>query len=431
MIPAADAPTRWFTAWVSVWTAIGAAIRGGYVLLVARHHPLAGDALYYHLLAKMLRRGLGWNDPFQYAYLQGLHPTAAHPPLFPAVLAASSYLGFDSQTGHRLFSCLIGTAAIPLIALVARRYGGTRAGVIAAALAAIYPHLWINDVGALSESLLAVMIALVLLVAESTTRSLTLRNAALLGGIIGLAALTRSEEVLLLPLLAWPLLARGTGSARERLARAGCATLVFAAVLAPWIGWNLSRFEHPVLISTNLGETLHNTSCDPVWYGPRIGWWIFVPPCPNDVTTPVRDESERDQRLRSGAWKYISTHESRYPIVAAARIGRIWGMFNPRQTRYLEQLEGSGQGATWIAFVLYYPLLLLGVVGLVTLHRRRTSLLPFIALIAVATITAAVFYGSSRFRVPADVGIVVLAGVALDALLGRGRTYAAERAASS
>ena len=38
-----------------------------------------------------------------------------------------------------------------------------------------------------------------------------------------------------------------------------------------------------------------------------------------------------------------------------------------------------------------------------------------LALGAMVTITAALFYGAVRFRVPADVAIVVCAAVALDA----------------
>jgi hypothetical protein len=45
-----------------------------------------------------------------------------------------------------------------------------------------------------------------------------------------------------------------------------------------------------------------------------------------------------------------------------------------------------------------------------------------LALAALVTITAVVFYGALRFRVPADVAIVVCAAVALDAAWSRLRS---------
>ena len=47
-----------------------------------------------------------------------------------------------------------------------------------------------------------------------------------------------------------------------------------------------------------------------------------------------------------------------------------------------------------------------------------------LALAALVTITAALFYGAIRFRVPADVAIVVCAAVALDGAWSRLRTAA-------
>src|SRR5437763_14337580 len=114
---------------VTSWTVIGLALRLTYVLTAARHRALAGDPAYFSGLASMIRHGRGWNDPYLYAFGIGKYPTATHPPLFSLVLAGSSFLGFNSALGHRIVSVFIGTAAIPLIALVAKRYAGIRAGM--------------------------------------------------------------------------------------------------------------------------------------------------------------------------------------------------------------------------------------------------------------------------------------------------------------
>ncbi len=180
-------------------------------------------------------------------------------------------------------------------------------------------------------------------------------------------------------------------------------------------------------MSTNLGNTLFNTNCDRVWYGTYIGWWTFLPPCPNDTgPSEVVEESSRELRLRAEGWKYVSHHAGRAPIVMSARVGRIWGVFNPRQTRGFDEIGGRGKYPLWFGFVLFYPMLVLSVVGLVRLRRRRISIVPFVAMAAVVTITAAAFYGAPRFRVPADVAMIVLTAIAIDSFVGTRR--GAERA---
>lgn len=57
--------------------------------------------------------------------------------------------------------------------------------------------------------------------------------------------------------------------------------------------------------------------------------------------------------------------------------------------------------------------------GLVILRRLGQPILSMLAVAAVMTIIAVTFYGAVRFRVPADVAIVVCAAIALDAAWAR------------
>jgi hypothetical protein len=79
---------------------------------------------------------------------------------------------------------------------------------------------------------------------------------------------------------------------------------------------------------------------------------------------------------------------------------------------------------------MYYVLLPLAVAGVAVLWRRRITIVPFVSLAVLATITAAVSFGITRYRVGLDVGITILAGVAVDAVWrrarGRGRAWGDE-----
>src|SRR5262249_59089179 len=92
-------------------------------------------------------------------------PSAIHPPVFSLYLGVVSRLGADSALAHRIAACLAGAAAVGVIGLVGRRLAGDRAGLIAAVIAALFPYLWINDAVVLSESVLALTTALMLLAA--------------------------------------------------------------------------------------------------------------------------------------------------------------------------------------------------------------------------------------------------------------------------
>ena len=73
-----------------------------------------------------------------------------------------------------------------------------------------------------------------------------------------------------------------------------------------------------------------------------------------------------------------------------------------------------GQVVRWqgVATWLHLVTLPLAIAGGVVLWRRKVTVIPFVALAVSATLTAAVSFGITRYRVGADVGLIVLVGVA-------------------
>jgi hypothetical protein len=57
--------------------------------------------------------------------------------------------------------------------------------------------------------------------------------------------------------------------------------------------------------------------------------------------------------------------------------------------------------------------------GTVVARRRHIRLWPFAATVVLVSVTTVAAYGIVRFRVPADVSIVVLAGLAVGAAVDR------------
>ena len=93
---------------------------------------------------------------------------------------------------------------------------------------------------------------------------------------------------------------------------------------------------------------------------------------------------------------------------------RGWSLWRNGQMAFYNTGEGREQWASWIGVVQLWLLAPLAVAGGVVLHRRRVRLLPLVAMPVLVVIVTAVFYGIPRFRLPAEITIVVFAAAALD-----------------
>jgi hypothetical protein len=298
---------------------------------------------------------------------------------------------------------------VVLIGLLGRRVAGDRVGLIAAALAAVYPALWMLDASLRSESLYLPLVALVLLLAYGLREQPGWRRAALLGAAIGLAALTRSEALLLVPLLLpWrhPKLAAAVV--------AGCFVLV-----APWLVRNWITFDQPTAISTNEGGLLAGANCHAAYYTDLIGTWACFP-----VNDPAwgTNEAVISGHLRSRAFDYASDHAGRVPAVVAVRVLRVWDVWKPRSSAHFEaSIADRDIGAQRAAMLSLYLLVPFAIGGAVVLRRRGQPLRILLVPIVFVTLVAALSYGSTRFRVAAEPSIVVLAAVGVSALWDRRR----------
>jgi 4-amino-4-deoxy-L-arabinose transferase-like glycosyltransferase len=384
---------------------VGLAVRLVYSLVVMGDRTPAGDGREFHLLANVLAQTGRYLQPFQYLYLHHTVPTTEKPPLYPALLALPSWLGLDSYAAHRVVSCLLGAAAVVLIGLLGRRVGGDRIGLLAGSIAAVYPALWMLDASLRSESLYLPLIALVLLLAYA-------RRFVWLGVVLGLAALTRSEALLLLPLL---LVFLPRPRLRPALVAVGCCFLV----IAPWLARNWITFDQPTAISTNEGGLLAGANCHSAYYTQLIGTWACFPH--NDLAWG-ENEAVISDHLRSRALHYVGDHAGRVPAVVGVRVLRVWDLWSPRSASAFEaRIADRHIDAQRAAVASLYLLVPFAVAGAVVLRRRREPLGILIAPIVFVTLVAALSYGSTRFRVAAEPSIVVLGSVGLAAAWQRMR----------
>ncbi|MFL5780526.1 MAG: glycosyltransferase family 39 protein [Thermoleophilaceae bacterium] len=408
----------------------GLAVRLYYALKVMGDHRFSGDGVEFHYLARALSDRGAYEEPFPHVGLHALlnarsfddvfaqlahqHvPTAEKPPLYPGYLALWAKLGLSSYRWNTVASSVLGAGTVAVIGLVGRRVGTARTGLVAAALAAVYFDFVILDGSLRSESLYVLTVALALLAAYRLVERPALTRAAALGAAIGAAALTRSEGLLLLLLLALPAAWLAATARRDRLrllavAAAGCALLV-----VPWLARNWIAFDRPTAISTNEGGLLAGANCPPAYHGPFMGAWACFPE-PDPRWGP--NEAVISRRFRSRALDYASDHAGRVPAVAGVRLLRTWELWNPFDSVKFEAVIADrnvplSRWAQW----LFWASALLAVAGAVVLRRRCAPLRLLLSLPLLVSVVTVLSYGSTRFRAAAEVSIVILAAVALEA----------------
>jgi len=409
---------RWFGWTLAAVTVAALAVRVGYVLIDRRDIVPAGDSYFYHAAANLLADGKGFISPF---FLPAHRPAAEHPPLYTMFLAVPSVLGLRSVLAHLLWSCLLGTGTVVLVGLVARKVAGDLAGVIAAFVAALYPNMWAPDGALQAETLGMFLTVLAMLLAYRYWERPSIRRLVLLGTVCGAGALTRSELLLLVPLVVAPLALRTPARPwRERFRWLAASAFAAVFVIAPWSIYNATRFEHPVLLRAQIGPLLASANCDATYYGAFQGY--FNIPCQRAVNdraglTDATDESEIDVVDRRAALEYIRKHLDRLPTVERVRLLRIVGLYHPdfyvHADSFIDQRELN---VSWAALYSFYALALLSIAGVIVWWPRRTQLplAPVVVPIAIVVVTVLVTYANTRFRTTAEPSLAILSAVAID-----------------
>lgn len=390
-------------------------------------NPGNGDPFFYHAQANMLADGVGFGEPIQWLTQGRFVPSAIHPPMFTLWLTPSSLLGARSFLSHKTMAALAGVLVVVIAGLLARRLAGDRVGLLAAALVAVYPNLWLIDGTLWPEGLYTAAVGGALVAGYRWVDRPSWPRAAVVGVGVGVAVLTRGEALMLLPLLCLPLALSMRRKVPLWPLHAAVMGGVALLMLAPWTARNLLSFDRPVPVSTNSEEVLYYANCPDTYAGPFIGYWSFN--CQERarqerVARGLPADPPGDEAERAAAWgklgrQYALDHKRRWPAVVAARVSRVWDLRYAENSARAIAIEGRplewAKAGLWVYRLLLVP----GLVGLWLLRRRRVPVWPLLAMLAMVTVTAVYAYGHIRFRTVGDLVLLVGAAVAIDALLSR------------
>jgi 4-amino-4-deoxy-L-arabinose transferase-like glycosyltransferase len=368
-------------------------------LIAALAFPVApaADAADYHQLGLSLSSGQGFSV--------GGVPASYRPPLYPLFLAGIYAVFGAHPAAVRVAQALvdIGTCLL-LYYWVGRRFGEKHA-----LLTFLFAAISISAIASvrvlLSECVAAFLVTLTMVLFDELARTREPLRAVAVGIVAGLLTLTRGIMVFL-PLFLAALLLR-----RRALVLAAVMVAAYALTLAPWLVRNQRVLGEPVL-TTQGGLTFYSSH----FRAPGQPYGVLTR---DEETTraAVLSPLEQDHRLTRITFQKLSRDPLR--LVRAIPVKLLY-LLVPLDWEVI----GNRTPNPTFALVM-----LLAIAGLRSLRDDFSlhALLPLGYLMLMAIL----FYGSPRFRLPAEPLLCPLAVLGALRLLARVRSSKARPAKGS
>ena len=392
----ADAARAWRL--ITAAGAVALALRLLFGLTYWVGKPLTHDEREYLALAHSLATGAGFTYGPQHE--SGTAQQFGRAPVYPMFLAAIGATAHEPQgspTRVKVAQAALGALLVLLIGAIARHAAGPRAGVLAAAVASVYPPLIWYPAYVLSETLyglIALAAAFVLqLAVERSDQAHSSRAggalALLSGALAGMAVLTRPAMLFFIPLAAIWLIGRRHHVLALALAAAA------AAVVAPWTARNYRVYDRFVLVASEGGVTFW-TGNHPLARGEgdlaanpeiKLAELEFRRQHPGLSPEELEPLYYRDafEHIRSnvGWWLGLLARKAFFTVVP---VGPSYAVHSPRY-----RILSIG------AYLLVLPFALVGAPRLWRGQRRPAALF---LLAGSAVLVCLIFFPQERFRVP-------------------------------
>ncbi len=370
-----------------------------------------GDSLSYWTLARSVAQG----QPYQYG---SPHARVFRTPGYPVLLAPLFLaLGPDPPViAARMMGAVFGTAAVALVWWLARRLFGPRAGSVAGIAAAAYPEAIAASVLVLSEAPFCPLMLGHLAVWTLAWQAASPRRRGLLAGgaglLAGAATLVRPSWLLFAPSMIVVGAVFGPRRSRHLAIGAVMLTGLVAALLPWWIrcAQVTGRFVPTTLqVGASLYDGLNpgadgSSAMEFVESFARSERWLET--YRGETKDAAGFEYRLDRAMRREALDWTWNHPTRTAELALIKFRRMW-------SPWPNQRSLSTPAVRVVVAATYLPVLALGLLGAGRSIRRGWPCVMCWLPAAYFTLLHVVFVSSIRYRLPAMLGLIVLAaGVA-------------------
>jgi 4-amino-4-deoxy-L-arabinose transferase-like glycosyltransferase len=352
------------------------------------------------------------------------HPSASTQPLYGFFLVPIYWIAGRHWWSVGGAQILVAVAVALLVYEIGRRILSRSAGLLAALATTLHPYLVWHDIHVNREILDQLLGAAMVLLALLAARRGSLWLAAALGAVAGLAILSNTRLALLPLVLAGYLLWR---LGRAAVVPAVLVLAVAAITVAPWVVrnrvqvgcWSITT-DARALWKANTMQTYDILA--------RGGWIDDVPPLPgaprytpemqgakwkvDHVLLPV-DECAQQRFYEAKVEDFWREHPGEKARLAGQATAMLWSPV--ARSDAAGASEGGGSLARRLVEPVYMGIVYaLAAVGLFLVPRALGVLA--VSFLAYETLAAAVFAGTTRYRVPWDFLLMLLAAAAVTRL---------------
>jgi 4-amino-4-deoxy-L-arabinose transferase-like glycosyltransferase len=363
-----------------------------------------------------------------YGFIPG-HPSAYTQPLYGWFLIPLYWIFGRHWLVVGLAHIAVASATTLIVWQIGRRWLTPAIGLLAGLAVALHPYLIWHDVHMNREILDHLLAAATVYLTLRAAESFDLRRALPLGAVIGLGILgnVRLEA---LPFLLGAYLLWRTGSSRRTLLATGALLAGAALLVMPWVVRN----------KVSVGCWAVTTDARALWKANNVntydtlrgGGWIdhvpqpkSFPPTPQDVfehwqATGIVEPYDECAQMSFFQHKVVSFwihHPGDKARLIPLDAQWLW------QPKVVETRGRPGAGSSldtlraWAEPAYMIPLYVLGAIGLFFVPRFFSALA--VLLLGYQTLVAMLFVGETRYRVPWDFLIALLAGAAVVELAQR------------
>jgi 4-amino-4-deoxy-L-arabinose transferase-like glycosyltransferase len=345
------------------------------------------DGRDYDALGLSLATGSGY-------MVQG-QPNTFRAPGYPFFLAGVYALFGHSVAAVKVLQSALGALTCLLMLWIGERLFSRGTGILAAAIAAVYPFLVYYSGILMSEVLFVFLATLFLYLLVRFRENFSLWWAIAAGLMLGLMNLTR-PVALLLPVLLFVWLWIEVGSKRSAAVLAGFLAVWMLVPIAPWAIRNYAVTKSVVLVTDQHWVTLYAGNNREILRDPeKIGGWV--------EPEPVKD-------YRAAYLGFIGRTLLHEPMemarLEAYKLYRLWSV--------VPTSAHTTPRDTLISALSYGVLLPLFLIGLALALRSPSKPWVLVIWILHLCLMTLLTHGSTRFRAPIEPVLVLFGALALE-----------------
>jgi 4-amino-4-deoxy-L-arabinose transferase-like glycosyltransferase len=393
------------------------AVRLGLAIYLGLDQPPnpGSDQEGYDVYAWNLAQGRGYRGPSPDIADQD-HLTANCVPGAPIVWAGLYFAFGHRYDVIRVAQCAFSAIAVLLVFEIGRRCYGTRVGLIAAAICAVFPTNLIYTVDLLTEPLGNLWFLAFILSALWFEERPGWGRSVLTGVFLGITMLTRASCIFMFPLIvvwaAWQ--CRGNWRA---ILMAAAIPVAAVGVIVPWTIRNYTVFHEFIPLSTLGGSTLLQGNNDVVVTDPKyFGYciWDTLIPEYREALQTAGSEVERDRRAKKFAVEWLRNNSDKWLFLVSHKLYRaMTPVLAPHSPRLYRIAMLVSWGPVLVLFGLaFFPTLV------TSLRRHEPQWLIHLAILQFL-LTSVIFFGFARYRQPIEPLCIILGVQGVEWLLLR------------